>query len=47
MQGPSEFGITGDATLKNWDVRNQLKNIFVPTLVIFSFGNCSGEFFGA
>lgn len=36
MQGPSEFGITGDATLKTWDVRNQLKNISVPTLVIGS-----------
>ncbi|WP_428225683.1 proline iminopeptidase-family hydrolase [Flavobacterium sp.] len=34
MQGPSEFGITGNATLKNWDVRQQLKNIKVPTLVI-------------
>lgn len=36
MQGPSEFGITGNATLKNWDVRNQLKTIAVPTLVIGS-----------
>ncbi|QBA65175.1 proline iminopeptidase-family hydrolase [Muriicola soli] len=34
MQGYSEFGITGDATLKDWDVRDQLKNIAVPTLVI-------------
>ncbi|NNK10180.1 MAG: proline iminopeptidase-family hydrolase [Flavobacteriaceae bacterium] len=34
MQGYSEFGITGDATLKDWDVRDQLKNIEVPTLVI-------------
>jgi proline iminopeptidase len=34
MQGPSEFGITGDATLKNWDVKDQLKTITVPTLVI-------------
>lgn len=36
MQGPSEFGITGDATLKNWDVKDKLKNISVPTLVIGS-----------
>lgn len=34
MQGPSEFGIKGDATLKNWDVKSQLKNIEVPTLTI-------------
>ncbi len=34
MQGPSEFGIKGDATLKDWDVKDQLKNIAVPTLSI-------------
>jgi proline iminopeptidase len=34
MQGSSEFGITGDATLRNWDVKAKLKNITVPTLVI-------------
>lgn len=34
MQGPSEFGITGNATLKNWDVKDKLKTITVPTLVI-------------
>lgn len=34
MQGHSEFGMTGNASLKNWDVTNQLKNIKVPTLVI-------------
>lgn len=34
MQGPSEFGIKGDATLKHWDVKKQLKNITVPTLTI-------------
>ena len=34
MQGPSEFGITGDASLKNWDVTARLKTITVPTLVI-------------
>jgi len=34
MQGPSEFGITGDATLKNWDVKDKLKTITTPTLVI-------------
>ncbi len=36
MQGYSEFGITGNATLKNWDVKDQLKSIKVPTLVIGS-----------
>jgi len=34
MQGPSEFGIAGDATLKDWDVSKRLKEIKVPTLVI-------------
>lgn len=34
MQGPSEFGIKGDARLKNWDVRDRLKEIKVPTLTI-------------
>lgn len=34
MQGHSEFGITGDATLKDWDVSSRLKEITVPTLVI-------------
>ncbi|MNE24671.1 Proline iminopeptidase [compost metagenome] len=34
MQGPSEFGITGNATLKDWDVTAKLKTITVPTLVI-------------
>ena len=34
MQGPSEFGIKGDATLKNWDVTDRLKEIYVPTLTI-------------
>jgi len=32
MQGPSEFGISG--RLANWDIKNQLKNISVPTLMI-------------
>ncbi|WP_309608198.1 proline iminopeptidase-family hydrolase [Flavobacterium sp.] len=36
MQGPSEFGITGDATLKNWDIKSKLKILTVPTLVIGS-----------
>jgi len=36
MQGYSEFGITGDATLKDWDVKDRLKEISVPTLVIGS-----------
>jgi proline iminopeptidase len=34
MQGYSEFGITGDATLKEWDIRDRLKELSVPTLVI-------------
>ncbi len=34
MQGYSEFGITGDATLKEWDVKNRLKELSIPTLVI-------------
>jgi proline iminopeptidase len=34
MQGHSEFGMTGNASLKNWDVSKELKNIKVPTLVI-------------
>lgn len=36
MQGPSEFGITGDATLKDWDIKSKLKTITTPTLVIGS-----------
>ena len=32
MQGHSEFGITGNASLKNWDVNARLKTITVPTL---------------
>lgn len=34
MQGPSEFGVKGDATLKDWDVKERLKTIEVPTLAI-------------
>jgi proline iminopeptidase len=34
MQGPSEFGIVGNAKLKNWDVSKELSKISVPTLVI-------------
>ncbi|NNC60805.1 MAG: proline iminopeptidase-family hydrolase [Eudoraea sp.] len=34
MQGYSEFGITGDASLKDWDVKDRLKEIEVATLVI-------------
>ena len=34
MQGPSEFGMYGDATLKDWDVSGELPNISIPTLVI-------------
>lgn len=34
MQGPSEFGIVGDAKLKNWDRTDDLSTIKVPTLSI-------------
>ncbi len=34
MQGPSEFGVVGDAKLKNWDIKAQLSKITVPTLSI-------------
>jgi len=34
MQGPSEFGITGDATLKHWNRTKDLPRISVPTLTI-------------
>ena len=34
MQGYSEFGITGDATLKDWDIKDRLTELEVPTLVI-------------
>ncbi len=34
MQGPSEFGIVGDAKLKNWDRSKDLPKITVPTLTI-------------
>lgn len=34
MQGHSEFGMTGNATLKDWDVSERLKEIKVPTLML-------------
>ena len=34
MQGHSEFGMTGNATLKDWDVSDRLKEISVPTLML-------------
>jgi len=34
MHGHSEFGMTGIASLKNWDVSNRLKEIKVPTLML-------------
>ena len=34
MQGPSEFGVKGDATLADWDITARLGEIRVPTLVI-------------
>lgn len=34
MQGHSEFGMTGNATLKEWDVTDRLKEIKVPTLML-------------
>ncbi|WP_150451911.1 proline iminopeptidase-family hydrolase [Arenibacter lacus] len=34
MQGPSEFGVVGDAKLKDWDITSKLSKITVPTLTI-------------
>lgn len=34
MQGYSEFGVTGNASLKGWDVSDRLSEIKVPTLMI-------------
>lgn len=34
MQGPSEFGMVGDAKLKNWDIKAELSKISIPTLII-------------
>jgi proline iminopeptidase len=34
MQGPSEFGVAGDAKIKNWERKRDLEKISVPTLVI-------------
>ena len=34
MQGPSEFGTAGNATLLNWDRKADLKKINTPTLCI-------------
>ena len=34
MQGPSEFGVVGDALLKDWDRKNDLKKLKIPVLTI-------------
>ena len=34
MQGPSEFGVVGDAILKEWDRKNDLKHLEIPILTI-------------
>ena len=34
MQGPSEFGVVGDAVLKEWDRKNDLKKLKIPVLTI-------------
>jgi len=34
MQGPSEFGVAGDAKLKYWDRSSDLSKIKIPTLTI-------------
>jgi len=34
MQGPSEFGVVGNAKLKNWEIKSKLSKITVPTLII-------------
>ena len=39
MQGPSEFGIVGDAKLKTWDIKGELSTISTPTLIIGGITN--------
>lgn len=34
MQGPSELGIASDAVLANWDIKERLKEIIVPALMV-------------
>ena len=34
MQGPSEFGVVGDALLKDWDRKDDLKKLKIPVLTI-------------
>lgn len=34
MQGPSEFGMTPETRLANWDIKDRLKEISVPTLMV-------------
>jgi proline iminopeptidase len=34
MQGPSEFGVKGNAKLKNWEFKPNLSKLTVPTLTI-------------
>ncbi|MTI40878.1 proline iminopeptidase-family hydrolase [Fulvivirga lutimaris] len=34
MQGPSEFGVVGDALLKDWDRSKDLGQVTIPTLTI-------------
>jgi len=34
MQGYSEFGVTGNATLKDWDRKTDLNQLSLPTLVV-------------
>ncbi len=34
MQGPSEFGMTAEARLAKWDIKDRLKEIAVPTLMV-------------
>jgi len=34
MQGPSELGVTSDARLAEWNIKNRLKEITTPTLMI-------------
>ncbi|HMP93564.1 MAG TPA: proline iminopeptidase-family hydrolase [Phnomibacter sp.] len=34
MQGPSEFGVKGNARLKNWDFTPYLKDLYIPVLTI-------------
>ena len=43
MQGPSELGISADATLHDWDRTEDLSSITVPTLALCGSNDIRGE----